>query len=190
MANTENIITQIKRKNVTGFDTPCFIGSSAKYVAGIRGLSGNSLEENILLGGDSITTEEDLADGIKHIVREYRSEDLESEYYVIDLYIYLNNSTERRWFYGDGLFLPEDTDDNVYDSERLIGVNTSVYSFNNNELFSMTNPEDPQIPILSKATLKFISSNQEEIRVAEKIIYAKYTEDGKVIQKQVVRNLL
>ena len=186
---TDNIITKVSRKNATGFDAPYFLGSSARFVSGIRGVTGNNIEENILLGCDSITTETTLENGVKHIVREYRSENQTTEFYFVDLYIYHAISSGERWFYGDGLYLPENRSDNIFDSEGLFGVNLSVYSIDDShELLEILNNEEE--PLISKATLKFTNATGTVIPVAEKTIYAKKNVSGQIVQRQVVTNLL
>ena len=190
MANTtENIITQISRKNTTGFDTPFSIGSAAKHIASVRGTEVNNIEENFLLGSNTIITEEDLGNGVLHTIKEFRKETTLTDYYYIDAYKYDNYSSYKRYFQGDTLYLPDD--DTYYDGtgSTLIGSDLNIYSLED-DIFGMVNTEAPITPAIVVATLKYVGSNGTEISVAEKTTYAKETQQGRITQKSIIRNLL
>ena len=190
MANTDNIITQMRRKNASGFDTPFFIGSAAKYITGIRGTNVNNIEENMLIGVDCISTEEVLQGDVIHLTIEYRDEDTTKNYYILDSYEYKEYSSDKRYFSGEKLMLPLDSNDNDYQDETLLGIDLNTYSILDNNIFNIINNEEPVSPIICEQTLKFVNNEGNTISVAKKTIYAKYTEDGKTIQKQVIQNLL
>ena len=192
MPNTDNIVTQVRRKNTSGFDAPFFIGSSAKYVTGVRGSNVNNIEENFLLGTDCITTKEELSNGTIHTIIEYRDDNTDSNYYILESYQYQSDDFifDTHYFTstGETFKIPNDASDNIYQNETLIGVDINAYSFSNDDetLVAVNN-----IPVACEQTLKFVNDEGTLVIVARKYIYSKYYADGgKVIQKQVIQNLL
>lgn len=191
MANNERIVTQLKKKNATSFDTPFRIGSSAELVLGVRGTNVNNIEENMLLGCDTITTIEELEDGVVHILREFRDEDRTEGYYYVDTYEFKNYSLYKRWISGNTFYVTEDPNDNMFDdvNHRFIGLDNNIYSFDEST-FVVNNPESSDPPVITISTLFFNNGSGTDVSVAEKRIYAQINDNGKLIQKQIIKNLL
>lgn len=189
MATNESVITQARRKNSVGFDSPLPIGTSAKYVTGIRGTSVNNIEENMLLGYDLITTiETNPIEGVTHIIKEFKKEEDENNYYYIDIYEYSNYSSYKRWFKNNILFIA--ANDVEFDADHDFLMNDpSVYEINDHSLI-MSNPEAPEEQVIYRAILHYINAEGNDISVSRLIRYSATTENGKIVQKQIIQNLL
>jgi len=190
MATNETVITQVRRKNSIGFDSPLPIGTSAKYVTGIRGTGVNNIEENILLGYDLITTTEvNPIEGVNHIIKEFRKEEDENDYYYIDIYEYTDYTNYKRWFRNNVLFIS--TDDVEFDDvdHNFLMNDPSVYEINDHSLL-MDNSESPDEKAIYIAVLHYINAEDDDISVSKLIRYSAKTENGKVVQKQIIQNLL
>ena len=201
MAFNENVISKLSKKNSTGFDTPYPIGTDAKYISGVRGTHVNNIEEQFLIGFDCITTTEILEDGTEFVVQEFRDDTVTQEYYIIETHNFANFETAKHFLKKNALYLPGELTDNKFTSDNqpagagsvtFVGVNTKVYSFSaDGSTLQIIAQQRADAPVVSLSVLKYQSKiGTDPIDVAEKILYAAEDISGKVVQKQIIKNLL
>ena len=201
MAFNENVISKLSKKSSTGFDTPYPIGTDAKYISGVRGTHVNNIEEQFLIGFDCITTTEILEDGTEFVVQEFRDDTVTQEYYIIETHNFANFETAKHFLKKNALYLPRDLADNKFTSDdqpagagsvTFVGVNTEVYSFSaDGSTLQIIAQQRTDAPVVSLSVLKYQSKiGTDPIDVAEKILYAAEDISGKVVQKQIIKNLL
>lgn len=201
MAFNENVISKLSKKNSTGFDVPYPIGTDAKYISGVRGTHVNNIEEQFLIGFDCITTTEILEDGTEFVVQEFRDDTVTQEYYIIETHNFANFETAKHFLKKNALYLPGDLADNKFTSDdqpagagsvTFVGVNTKVYSFSaDGSTLQIIAQQRTDAPVVSLSVLKYQSKiGTDPIDVAEKILYAAEDISGKVVQKQIIKNLL
>lgn len=201
MAFNENVISKLSKKSSTGFDTPYPIGTDAKYISGIRGTHVNNIEEQFLIGFDCITTTEILEDGTEFIVQEFRDDTVTQEYYIIETHNFANFEAAKHFLKKNALYLPGDLSDNKFTSDdqpagagsvSFVGINTSVYSFSDDgSTLQIIAQQKTDAPVVSLSVLKYQSIiGTAPVDVAEKILYAAEDISGKVVQKQIIKNLL
>ena len=201
MAFNENVISKLSKKSSTGFDTPYPIGTDAKYISGVRGTHVNNIEEQFLIGFDCITTTEILEDGTEFVIQEFRDDTVTQEYYIIEIHNFANFETAKHFLKKNALYLPGDLADNKFTSDNqptgagsvtFVGVNTEVYSFSaDGSTLQIIAQQRTDTPVVSLSVLKYQSKiGTDPIDVAEKILYAAEDISGKVVQKQIIKNLL
>ena len=201
MAFNENVISKLSKKSSTGFDTPYPIGTDAKYISGVRGTHVNNIEEQFLIGFDCITTTEILEDGTEFVIQEFRDDTVTQEYYIIETHNFANFETAKHFLKKNALYLPGDLADNKFTSDdqpagagsvTFVGVNTEVYSFSaDGSTLQIIAQQRTDAPVVSLSVLKYQSKiGTDPIKVAEKILYAAEDISGKVVQKQIIKNLL
>ena len=201
MAFNENVISKLSKKNSTGFDVPYPIGTDAKYISGVRGTHVNNIEEQFLIGFDCITTTEILEDGTEFVVQEFRDDTVTQEYYIIETHNFANFETAKHFLKKNALYLPGDLADNKFTSDdqsagagsvTFVGVNTEVYSFSaDGSALQIIAQQRTDAPVVSLSVLKYQSKiGTDPIDVAEKILYAAEDISGKVVQRQIIKNLL
>ena len=201
MAFNENVISKLSKKSSTGFDTPYPIGTDAKYISGVRGTHVNNIEEQFLIGFDCITTTEILEDGTEFVVQEFRDDTVTQEYYIIETHNFANFEKAKHFLKKNALYLPGDLKDNKFTSDdqpagagsvTFVGVNTEVYSFSaDGSTLQIIAQQRTDAPVVSLSVLKYQSKiGTDPINVAEKILYAAEDINGKVVQKQIIKNLL
>ena len=201
MAFNENVISKLSKKSSTGFDTPYPIGTDAKYISGVRGTHVNNIEEQFLIGFDCITTTEILEDGTEFVVQEFRDDTVTQEYYIIETHNFANFEAAKHFLKKNALYLPGDLADNKFTSDNqpagagsvtFVGVNTKVYSFSaDGSTLQIIAQQRTDAPVVSLSVLKYQSKiGTDPIDVAEKILYAAEDISGKVVQKQIIKNLL
>ena len=201
MAFNENVISKLSKKSSTGFDTPYPIGTDAKYISGVRGTHVNNIEEQFLIGFDCITTTKILEDGTEFVVQEFRDDTVTQEYYIIETHNFANFETAKHFLKKNALYLPGDLADNKFTSDNqpagagsvtFVGVNTEVYSFSaDGSTLQIIAQQRTDAPVVSLSVLKYQSKiGTDPIDVAEKILYAAEDISGKVVQKQIIKNLL
>ena len=201
MAFNENVISKLSKKSSTGFDTPYPIGTDAKYISGVRGTHVNNIEEQFLIGFDCITTTEILEDGTEFVVQEFRDDTVTQEYYIIETHNFANFEAAKHFLKKNALYLPYDLADNKFTSDdqpagagsvSFVGIDTSVYSFSDDgSTLQIIAQQKADAPVVSLSVLKYQSKiGTDPIDVAEKILYAAEDISGKVVQKQIIKNLL
>ena len=201
MAFNENVISKLSKKSSTGFDTPYPIGTDAKYISGVRGTHVNNIEEQFLIGFDCITTTEILEDGTEFVVQEFRDDTVTQEYYIIETHNFANFEVAKHFLKKNALYLPGDLADNKFTSDdqpagagsvSFVGIDTSVYSFSDDgSTLQIIAQQKADAPVVSLSVLKYQSkTGTDPIDVAEKILYAAEDISGKVVQKQIIKNLL
>ena len=201
MAFNENVISKLSKKSSTGFDTPYPIGTDAKYISGVRGTHVNNIEEQFLIGFDCITTTEILEDGTEFVVQEFRDDTVTQEYYIIETHNFANFEAAKHFLKKNALYLPGDLADNKFTSDdqpagagsvSFVGIDTSVYSFSDDgSTLQIIAQQKADAPVVSLSVLKYQSKiGTDPIDVAEKILYAAEDISGKVVQKQIIKNLL
>ena len=201
MAFNENVISKLSKKSSTGFDTPYPIGTDAKYISGVRGTHVNNIEEQFLIGFDCITTTEILEDGTEFVIQEFRDDTVTQEYYIIETHNFANFETAKHFLKKNALYLPGDLADNKFTSDdqpagagsvSFVGIDTSVYSFSDDgSTLQIIAQQKADAPVVSLSVLKYQSKiGTDPIDVAEKILYAAEDISGKVVQKQIIKNLL
>ena len=201
MAFNENVISKLSKKSSTGFDTPYPIGTDAKYISGVRGTHVNNIEEQFLIGFDCITTTEILEDGTEFVIQEFRDDTVTQEYYIIETHNFANFETAKHSLKKNDLYLPGDLADNKFTSDdqpagagsvSFVGIDTSVYSFSDDgSTLQIIAQQKADAPVVSLSVLKYQSKiGTDPIDVAEKILYAAEDISGKVVQKQIIKNLL
>lgn len=201
MAFNENVISKLSKKSSTGFDTPYPIGTDAKYISGVRGTHVNNIEEQFLIGFDCITTTEILEDGTEFVVQEFRDDTVTQEYYIIETHNFANFETAKHFLKKNALYLPSELTDNKFTSDdqpagagsvSFVGIDTSVYSFSDDgSTLQIIAQQKADAPVVSLSVLKYQSkTGTDPIKVAEKILYAAEDISGKVVQKQIIKNLL
>ena len=201
MAFNENVISKLSKKSSTGFDTPYPIGTDAKYISGVRGTHVNNIEEQFLIGFDCITTTKILEDGTEFVVQEFRDDTVTQEYYIIETHNFANFEKAKHFLKKNALYLPGDLKDNKFTSDdqpagagsvTFVGANTEVYSFSaDGSTLQIIAQQRTDAPVVSLSVLKYQSKiGTDPIDVAEKILYAAKDISGKVVQKQIIKNLL
>lgn len=201
MAFNENVISKLSKKSSTGFDTPYPIGTDAKYISGVRGTHVNNIEEQFLIGFDCITTTEILEDGTEFIIQEFRDDTVTQEYYIIETHNFANFEAAKHFLKKNALYLPNDLSDNKFTSDdqpvgagsvSFVGIDTSVYSFSDDgSTLQIIAQQKTDAPVVSLSVLKYQSIiGTAPVDVAEKILYAAEDISGKVVQKQIIKNLL
>ena len=201
MAFNENVISKLSKKSSTGFDTPYPIGTDAKYISGVRGTHVNNIEEQFLIGFDCITTTKILEDGTEFVVQEFRDDTVTQEYYIIETHNFANFEKAKHFLKKNALYLPGDLKDNKFTSDdqpagagsvTFVGANTEVYSFSaDGSTLQIIAQQRTDAPVVSLSVLKYQSKiGTDPIDVAEKILYAAEDISGKVVQKQIIKNLL
>ena len=201
MAFNENVISKLSKKSSTGFDTPYPIGTDAKYISGVRGTHVNNIEEQFLIGFDCITTTEILEDGTEFVVQEFRDDTVTQEYYIIETHNFANFEAAKHFLKKNALYLPGDLSDHKFTSDdqpagagsvTFVGANTEVYSFSaDGSTLQIIAQQRTDAPVVSLSVLKYQSKiGTDPIDVAEKILYAAEDISGKVVQKQIIKNLL
>ena len=201
MAFNENVISKLSKKSSTGFDTPYPIGTDAKYISGVRGTHVNNIEEQFLIGFDCITTTEILEDGTEFVIQEFRDDTVTQEYYIIETHNFANFEAAKHFLKKNALYLPGDLADNKFTSDdqpagagsvSFVGIDTSVYSFSDDgSTLQIIAQQKADAPVVSLSVLKYQSKiGTNPIDVAEKILYAAEDISGKVVQKQIIKNLL
>ena len=201
MAFNENVISKLSKKSSTGFDTPYPIGTDAKYISGVRGTHVNNIEEQFLIGFDCITTTEILEDGTEFVIQEFRDDTVTQEYYIIETHNFANFEAAKHFLKKNALYLPYDLADNKFTSDdqpagagsvTFVGVNTEVYSFSDDgSTLQIIAQQKADAPVVSLSVLKYQSKiGTDPIDVAEKILYAAEDISGKIVQKQIIKNLL
>ena len=201
MAFNENVISKLSKKSSTGFDTPYPIGTDAKYISGVRGTHVNNIEEQFLIGFDCITTTEILEDGTEFVIQEFRDDTVTQEYYIIETHNFANFDAAKHFLKKNALYLPGDLADNKFTSDdqpagagsvSFVGIDTSVYSFSDDgSTLQIIAQQKADAPVVSLSVLKYQSIiGTAPVNVAEKILYAAEDISGKVVQKQIIKNLL
>ena len=201
MAFNENVISKLSKKSSTGFDTPYPIGTDAKYISGVRGTHVNNIEEQFLIGFDCITTTEILEDGTEFVVQEFRDDTVTQEYYIIETHNFANFEAAKHFLKKNALYLPGDLADHKFTSDdqpagagsvSFVGIDTSVYSFSDDgSTLQIVAQQKTDAPVVSLSVLKYQSIiGTAPVNVAEKILYAAEDISGKVVQKQIIKNLL
>ena len=201
MAFNENVISKLSKKSSTGFDTPYPIGTDAKYISGVRGTHVNNIEEQFLIGFDCITTTEILEDGTEFVIQEFRDDTVTQEYYIIETHNFANFEAAKHFLKKNALYLPRDLADNKFTSDdqpagagsvSFVGIDTSVYSFSDDgSTLQIIAQQKADAPVVSLSVLKYQSIiDTAPVDVAEKILYAAEDISGKVVQKQIIKNLL
>ena len=201
MAFNENVISKLSKKSSTGFETPYPIGTDAKYISGVRGTHVNNIEEQFLIGFDCITTTEILEDGTEFVVQEFRDDTVTQEYYIIETHNFANFEAAKHFLKKNALYLPGDLADNKFTSDdqpagagsvSFVGIDTSVYSFSDDgSTLQIIAQQKTDAPVVSLSVLKYQSIiGTAPVDVAEKILYAAEDISGKVVQKQIIKNLL
>ena len=201
MAFNENVISKLSKKSSTGFETPYPIGTDAKYISGVRGTHVNNIEEQFLIGFDCITTTEILEDGTEFIIQEFRDDTVTQEYYIIETHNFANFEAAKHFLKKNALYLPGDLADNKFTSDdqpagagsvSFVGIDTSVYSFSDDgSTLQIIAQQKTDAPVVSLSVLKYQSIiGTAPVDVAEKILYAAEDISGKVVQKQIIKNLL
>lgn len=201
MAFNENVISKLSKKSSTGFDTPYPIGTDAKYISGVRGTHVNNIEEQFLIGFDCITTTEILEDGTEFVIQEFRDDTVTQEYYIIETHNFANFEAAKHFLKKNALYLPGDLADNKFTSDdqpagagsiSFVGIDTSVYSFSDDgSTLQIIAKQKTDAPVVSLSVLKYQSIiGTAPVDVAEKILYAAEDISGKVVQKQIIKNLL
>lgn len=206
MANGR-VVRYIRKKLEDGnFDSPVYLGSEVRFVSSLRGATLNNLEEQLLIGCDTVTEEWVDEDGNLRITKEFQDESLASEYYKLDSIIYdYNNITNPDFFFRedeDGsliLCLTENLNDQkISDTLEDMGetkkVNYNIFYGNNEDVYGYDEDSLVIAPskeyIMRKDTLFFISEEEEANIAIQKVTVQKYTvQNRKVIKEKIFSNL-
>lgn len=206
MANGR-VVRYIRKKLEDGnFDSPVYLGSEARFVSSSRGATLNNLEEQLLIGCDTVTEEWVDENGNLRITKEFQDESLASEYYKLDSIIYdYNNITNSDFFFReeeDGslvLCLTENLNDQkISDTLEDMGetkkVNYNIFYGNNEDVYGYDEDTLAIAPskeyIMRKDTLFFVSEEEEANIAIQKVTVQKYTiQNRKVIKEKIFSNL-
>ena len=206
MANG-NVIRYIKQKlNDGGFDSPLYLGSETRFVSSMRGTNLNNLEEQLLIGCDTITEEWIDDDGNTKISKKFQDSSISFGYYQLDSIIYAKeNIIVNSDFFIDKdetdnslvLYLPNNVSEQEISKElkgeTIETVDYNIFYINNNETYSINDNSLSVSPsnelLIRKDILYFISAESTKI-IIEKDTKQRYTAQGKKIIKEIIYNHL
>ena len=187
----ERVVSLIKRKTDSGYDN-FNVGPELRYVGSLPGSGNNNLEEQIILGGNRIIkswTETEEGNEIKKEIIEYRTENTDNNYYILEIKDYGEVG------HGGNIYV-EDFRNILYISNFLIADNTTqtavqeeynpIIYFDNGTLHAT-----PDI-LIKEYNLKYQKGNGP-IDVSKKEVYQVYeTINGNNVKvnKEIVTDLL
>lgn len=193
------VLTRLRERTSTGFDSPVLIGSAARLISGVRGTTVNNIEENFLLGCDCITTRKTLSDGTLKIRQEFRSDNVNENYYYIITFHYTKPSLMSHWIDDKTLFIAVDKIDSHFNDNTVIFDNVDTYSWSDSYNDKGHTFKDVIIDSYKKEDILFSHISQLYYQgangtypklVADKIYYNIEEEDGNIIEKEIIRNYL
>lgn len=200
------VIRYIKQKlDDGGFDSPLYLGSETRFVSSMRGTNLNNLEEQLLIGCDTITEEWIDEDGNTRISKKFQDSSISFGYYRLDSIIYSKENISSSDFFIEKdetneslvLYLPDDITEQEISSE-LRGettetVNYNIFYANNIDTYAIGNNTLSVSPssgfLIRKDILYFISAEATSV-VIEKETTQGYTAQGKKILKEKIYNHL
>lgn len=202
MANGK-VVRYIRKKLEDGnFDSPVYLGSEARFVSSSRGSTLNNLEEQLLIGSDTITEEWIDEDGNLRTIKEFRSELLDSEYYRLESIAYdYENIVNSDFFFREeedgslSLCLTENLNDHrisdiLEENGEFKQVNYNIFYGSDNSVYNYNegileiSPSNEYI--MKKDTLFFITEEKEPKVAIQKVTVQKYTAENRKIIKEKV----
>lgn len=199
-----NIIRYLQTKKSDGtFGSPSYLGSEARFITPTRNTNLNSLEEQLLLGCDTITEQWVEDNGDIKISTQYHDGDA-SSYYLLESTIYKNpTKAESGISIGTDesgttvLNLSSDSDaeiSNEAKGETAETLDYNVLYISNSETYSLTNEglaiSPPEFTILKTDILSYIKNAETKdeviIKIAEKITSQRVTANGKIVTQEKI----
>lgn len=186
-----NIISQLQRYEIDPvtherYYVPFSIGVEQRYVKPIAKSNNNNLEEQLLLGVDSITTAWD-DNGVQRYKTEYRRDTDLDNYYVLDSFIYAGDRAV-----SDAAFL--DNEDAVVFEADAVSIVGNVLNDNKGNGFIGYDEINHKTSFSSSVTLKveklFYVKDGTTIQVSEKTTGQTLNDSGQKITREIITNNL
>lgn len=199
MANeySAEVIKFLRQKVNDSFENSItYLGAEQRFVGALRNSSVNNLEEQLLIGTDtvtSLTTDEDgniLMEKSFYVKKEDSSE---SDYYKLESITYKNTTDETGAFHNGELDLIAEEGNISFggEDEEQINYTGARASFGETFFNIETSPVD-SVTLLREEKLYFITSEGKKLLVLTKTIRRHFEEDGKkeVITESVENHLV
>ena len=197
----ENIINSLVHKigsdivnPENNFSNPYYFSSFAKYITPTLNAGVNTLEEQLLIGFNTITEEWTDEDNNIHVKTKFLKDDESStEYYILHSIIYDSNKLNNTIFsINDSTLFFKDNKDQQFDLK-----NNSYYSLNlkNNNLYSLNETNNVIFNVtdilVKEDTLSFCKDGIEDnaIQIYKKQVTTQLTENGHKITKEKILTL-
>ena len=203
MANTHTaeVVRFIRQKSENGFDAPItYLGAEQRFVGALRNSNINNLEEQYILGTDTITETYTDEDGNTIIEKSYHTiSGGRTNYYKVKTIIYKDGVVNQDFFFDEDILkLPNDPNENVFGDGSEDFPNINEIYFVNADTFRLK--EDGNIDIypstfttIREDKLYYITNNgQDELLVLTKTTGRKYLDDGarEVIRESIENHLI
>lgn len=190
-----SVIRFIRQKDNEGkFSSPLYLGSETRFVAPIRGVNLNNLEEQLLIGCDTITEEWIDEQGNTKIHIEFHNDERAFGYYKLESTIFSQENIAGSDYYTGTseqgvttLFLPNSGEHRIADATWYM-ENDNTYSIDPNT--GNINIAPPQELIIREDILYYINTEQLAQKIITKLTSRNITASGKIIKKEVVYNHL
>ena len=203
MANTHTaeVVRFIRQKSENGFDAPItYLGAEQRFVGALRNSNINNLEEQYILGTDTITETYSDEDGNTIIEKSYHTiSGSRTNYYKVKTIIYKDGVVNKDFFFeGNILKLPNDPNENIFGDGSEDFPNINEIYFVDENTFRLK--EDGNIDIypstfttIREDKLYYITNNgQDELLVLTKTTGRKYLDDGarEVVRESIENHLI
>lgn len=207
MSYEQSVITELRRKISGEFETPVKLGAEQKYVKPMLNSHNNNLEEQNILGADSVTTSWTDLEGAAHVVVKYYDGDpthITGGYYIHFITDFSDSKIASDcYFEGNSLYIPEYKDMGArfeQDAEtgewNIVFDDPDTVSYDeNNQLICIK----PAFRLTRREVLCFrtnLSKNDsviqedDDIVISEKITTQRSDEEGRLVTKSAIINYL
>lgn len=189
-----NVIRYLQHKNADGsFGSPLYLGSELRFVTPTRNANLNNLEEQLIIGCDSISEEFVNDDGNTETITEFHNGTVTSNFYRIRTITYAmdnvsSNTVSIVTDESDGttaLGLSSSSGFTVSDGV-LYGSN-SAYSISEDGSLDFSAAD---FVLLEESFLSYVGEDNSEIDIAYKKTLRKLTSTGRATVKEIVYNYL
>ena len=197
LINENNIVKNLMRKTDIGFSNPYYFGSTAKYINSTLNAGVNTLEEQLLIGFNTITEEWEDENNNIHVKTKFLTNENEQEYYILKSVIYAENNIKGVNFIIDNSSLVFENDkDQQFESKTDENDNT-YYSLNlsNSDMYSLDAAGNVTVVsdiLVKEDILSLCKDGNEEnaVNIYKKQVTIQLADNGHKFTKEKIINLI
>ena len=150
---TTDVVKFFRRKTNEGFDSVTYLGAEQRFISALQNSNVNNLEEQYILGTDTITEYYTDENGNQITEKSFRKDDSDVYYYKVKTIVY--------------------SDENIYHFDNNSDIIPSDYDvIKLDELYYIdsTNPQIEPLKVLEKYTGFKLSDNDTRKHYIEKVV--------------------
>ena len=194
--STATVFSFVNKKDEYGNFSPLYLSPEQRYIKPTRSSNNNNLEEQLLLGTDRIITswQEDEVTYREHIEFRPIDDDLSTDYYILDSYIYNYNIGDDSSTSYD-LEVIIDDDYLIFEKSGYCSIDGDILVDDKGEGFMSYIDAEKTIlffPLymIRKDILTFKQSSGTILDVSQKITTTNSDDEGRTYVKEIITNFL